>query len=404
MKRRRSGLSRSLRTVRKRRERRFIKAALSQLSDDLSAGRLAGPADLQDRVMQAITDSLNVGLVHYPYRVSALTEQVIALAIPPSVELLIDQANGTAERRLSDEEGEQLRFRRRLRERWGDAFDHLKLLRVWCLEAGMAFHRRYEPSSEDLVYHVLVRLHARACLVAAEVIALLEAGLASGAHARWRSIHEIAVVGFFIGHHDSELAERYLLHEAVESYRAAVAYQRYADRLNYEPYSDDELAEIRAVRDDLVARFGKPYGTQYGWAAAALGIPRPTFRDIEAAVSLDHLRPYYQMASHPTHAGPKGIAFNLGLLRRVVMLAGPSNAGLADPGHGCAISLMQVTVALLLRESDMGDVVTLKFLQHACDAVGDAFLAASRKLDDEETELERLEQSTGVSGSQGAAG
>ena len=37
------------------------------------------------------------------------------------------------------------------------------------------------------------------------------------------------------------------------------------------------------------------------------------FSDIERAVRLDHLRPYYKLASHNVHANPKGMLFRLGL-------------------------------------------------------------------------------------------
>jgi hypothetical protein len=344
--------------------------------------------------MAAARESLTYGIARIgEHRVERLMSEVIARAMTPSVELMIEEANTDAERRLAEEEGQRLRFERRLYLRWGEALDLVRLFRLWCLQAGTAFHDRRRPTAGDWVHEALVRLHARSCLVAAEVIALLEAGLASGAHARWRSAHEIAVIAFFLRQHGQDAAERYLLHDAVESHRSVADYQRYATRLNYEPFAAAEVDEIQAVRDELVTRFGRDYGSQYGWAAAALGKPRPTFRDIEAAVSLDHLRPYYRMASHPTHAGPKGLAFDMGLLSNSVMLAGPSNAGLADPGHGIAISLLHNTVTLLNHDPDMGDVVTMMFLLNASDAVGDAFLRASRKLDAEDADIAGWEPS-----------
>jgi hypothetical protein len=335
--------------------------------------------------MASFTESLTYCVARRPYRVDRLTRKIFANVVPASVHRLFDYAEETAEQRLAAEEGQQIRFRRRLHARWGASLDSLKLFRLWSLQAGINFHERHKPAEGDWVYAVLLRLHARSCLIASEVIALLEAGLASGAHARWRSAHEIAVVGSFIANHGQEVAERYLLHEAVESHRAVADYQRYATRLDYEPFSDDELDEMRESRDALVARFGRGYGTPYGWAAGALNHPQPTFRDIEASVSLDHLRPYYRMASHPTHAGPKGIAFDLGLLRGdAALLAGPSNAGLADPGHAMALSLLHSTVTLLNHDPDMGDVVTMMFLLDASDTVGERFIAADRQLREDE--------------------
>src|SRR5262249_50921986 len=46
----------------------------------------------------------------------------------------------------------------------------------------------------DFVFEALVRLHARSCLVAEEVCWLMEGGFASGAHSRWRTLHELVTV------------------------------------------------------------------------------------------------------------------------------------------------------------------------------------------------------------------
>jgi hypothetical protein len=381
VKRRRSTKGPAARDARRRREARFVRSVLAQLEADLSAGRLSEPSELHERSMAAITAALTQGPRHDPYRISKLVGRVVGRAVPPLVEMLVDGAQSTAEQRLDEDAGQRLRFERRLHYRWGAALDALSLLRVWSLEAGIAFHRRHKPAEGDWVHVVLVRLHARACLIAAEVLVLLQAGLASGAHARWRSAHEIAVVGIFIAQHGQDAAERYLLHDAIESDRAVADYQRYATRLRQVPLSREDVSDVRTARDGLIARFGREYGSPYGWASVALNNPRPTFRDIEESASLDHVRPYYRMASHPTHAGPKGIAFDLGLLRDVAILAGPSNAGLADAGHAIAISLLNSTVTLLASDPDTGDIVTMTFLRGACDVVGEAFLRAHRQLE-----------------------
>ncbi len=70
------------------------------------------------------------------------------------------------------------------------------------------------------------------------------------------------------------------------------------------------------------------------------------------------------------------------------MLAGPSNVGLADPGHAVAVSLLQITLTLLSRNPEMGDLVTMTFLQGVCDTVGHAFMRAHRKLMEDEKLVE----------------
>lgn len=388
--------------ARRREETRFVAAVLKCLDADLVGGRLRGPTELQDRTMAAISENVPLSVARRPYRIGRLVQKVIARAVTPSVRLMTEGAAESVAQRLADERTERTGFEERLYKRWGPALDTLTLFRLWCLDAGMIVHERAVTTENDWVYAALVRLHARACLVTAEVLALLRGGFASGAHARWRSAHEIAVVGSFIAEQGQDTAERYLLHETVESNRALADYQRYATRLGYEQITSDEIKRLRASQEALVARFGSEYVRPYGWASKALGNPNPKFTDIQAAASLDHLRPCYRMASYPTHAGPKGIAFDIGLANDHVMLAGPSNAGLADPGHAVAISLLQITLTLLSRNPDMGDLVTMTFLQSVCDTVGSSFISAHRKLI-EDDEQERSQESASTTDSDVAA-
>ena len=57
---------------------------------------------------------------------------------------------------------------------------------------------------------------------------------------------------------------------------------------------------------------------------------------------MDHLRPYYRMASDNVHPNAHGAFYRMGMgldgNDRRVLLAGASNMGLADPGHGTAMS------------------------------------------------------------------
>lgn len=54
------------------------------------------------------------------------------------------------------------------------------------------------------------------------------------------------------------------------------------------------------------------------------------------------------MASHGTHANPKGISWNIQASGRAdVIWTGPSNAGLVDPAQCTLIALANVTVGLL---------------------------------------------------------
>ena len=137
------------------------------------------------------------------------------------------------------------------------------------------------------------------------------------------------------------------------------------------------------MRDDLCNRFGSSFAGSYGWAAESLAKDRPNFSDIEQAVGLEHLRPYYRMASHNVHANPKGVSFKLGLRDQDdVLLAGPSNFGLTDPAHSTAISLLQLSVALLNLRPNIDRIITLKIMTTLSEEIGDTFLRIQLEMEE----------------------
>ena len=71
------------------------------------------------------------------------------------------------------------------------------------------------------------------------------------------------------------------------------------------------------------------------------------------------------MASHGTHANPKGILFSPDLLEGEpeVLLAGPGSTGFADPGQCALVSLNQVTATLLnYKEGEAPGVILVALL------------------------------------------
>ena len=213
--------------------------------------------------------------------------------------------------------------------------------------------------------------------------------------ARWRSLHEVAVVALFISKNGSECAERYTYHQFVESRKAAKNYERCQIRLGYEPIAEAEVEEIERLYQFVLDKYGAEFREQYGWARPYLSVPekaRVNFSDIEEAADIDHLRAHYQMASHNVHANPKGVFFKLGLIAESeVLLAGPSNAGFAEPGHASAISLMQASSALMKINTTLDNIVLLKIMMKLTDEIGAGFLAAAKRLSEDEASLKRDE-------------
>jgi len=295
---------------------------------------------------------------------------------------------GTLKNKWSSEFRSQRReaadFQRRLYRRWGVALGLLKMLLTISREYGGSVNQELRDTSTSTIPHlteVLTRLHARACQIVDEILVLLTAGFADGAMARWRTLHEIAVIALFIGEHGEALAEQYVLHQHVESKRAMQDYIACQERLDYDPLKASEIEATERSYAEVIARFGRPFGTQYGWAAQQLSSNKPLFSDIERAVGIDHLRAHYRMASHNVHANPKGVFFKLGLLEEAeLLLAGPSNAGFADPGHSAAISLVQASTPLTLLHPTLDNVIVLRVMVDLVDEIGCTFADAHQQL------------------------
>ena len=295
----------------------------------------------------------------------------------------LNQIKKDAKVGLRRQRRERQGFERRLDKHWAKPLHLLELTVEIAQEVAEGIADQVaagEVSVDKHTFRALWAIHARACQMSRAILALLRSGFADDAHARWRSLHELAVVGNFIGKHGEVVAERYLLHEAVQQRKLARAYKEHEDRARLEPFTQAEIGVLDERCETLVARFGKGFNEDYGWAASALGIKRPSLAEIERAAQLDHLRPYYRMASDNVHANSHGAFYKLGGFSPDldILLAGPSNMGLADPGHGAALSLTQITAALVSTAPTLDSLTELTVLELLQEETGAAFLQAHK--------------------------
>lgn len=312
--------------------------------------------------------------------------------LPAALESVLDEAGGNLLRSLKRswrrESRRQTRresgFQRRLRRRWKLPLERLRMLNTIAREYGENLGSGLRESlarESPFLVDVAMRLHARGSQVAAEIITLLRGGFADAAMARWRTLHEVSVVAMFITLHGESVAERYAMHEHVESRKAAREYQARHERLGYEPMTDAEVSAIEEAYSTCIDRFGPSFRHQYGWAADQLGSEQPAFAEIEEAVGIDHLRPFYRLASHGVHANPKGVFFQLGLLEETgVLLAGASNAGLSEPGQAAASSVVQISGALLGLQPTLDNILVVRLMLELANEIQAAFLDAGEAL------------------------
>lgn len=148
-------------------------------------------------------------------------------------------------------------------------------------------------------------------------------------------------------------------------------------------------------RDALVSRYGRPYKEDWGWAEPLRPVKRAlNFVTLEELAGLAHFRPWYRLSNHTIHSGASGAAHITEFYGHgSVMLAGPSNGGLADPGAGALCSLYQVTTALVVNSSSVKaealDLIQLKAIAVLLDEARTAFMEIHHELEAEQAEIDR---------------
>ena len=300
------------------------------------------------------------------------------------VKSYLDSIKKDAKVGISQSRRERRGFERRLSKHWAKPLHLLELMVEIAQEVAGGVGETVAAEDvkvDEHTFRALWAIHARGCQMSRAILALLRSGFADDAHARWRSLHELAAVSSFISKHGDGVAEKYLLHDVVQRRKLARAYKEHEVRAKLDPLTQAEMDDIEGEYQSLIGKFGNEFAEDYGWAASALGNKRPTLLNIEEDVGLDHLRPYYQMANHNVHGNSHAAFFKLGVFEpdRPIHLAGPSNMGLADPGHGVALSLVHITGALaqtVLTLDTLTEWMVLDLLQHE---TGDAFLQAHKE-------------------------
>lgn len=314
----------------------------------------------------------------------SLASDFINETIPEIADAIVLSLNKESENHLKLIKSYEDGFVYRNIERWKSGFNALEILIITCSEIGEDFNsanRDRTTRENNVKFDTLVRLHARACHISSEILWLLKGGFADGAHARWRALHEVVVTALFLSTHENELSIRYRQHEVVESYKGMTQYNHYEPRLNIVKFSEEELIECKLAYDELLGKYGQEFKTSYGWAAKVLNNKKPNFFNLEEAVDLDHLRPYYKWASQNIHANAHGINSKLGLAeaKEDVLLAGASNSGMTDPAQLTALSLSQISVGLLTMYSNMDSLITQYVIKKLSADIGELFWEANCK-------------------------
>ena len=208
--------------------------------------------------------------------------------------------------------------------------------------------QRFSTMNKDY-WFVLRSLHSRTCLHARAVLSLLRDGLVDPAWGQWRICHELATIATFIAT-KPDMAPRYKSYSLVNKFHLA---EELYEQRDVEAPSESELDGLKeladAVQQDLQMAYSHgPSSRDYAWSGLR------GFKDIEASVYQEAVwnpRGQYIYASERLHGAPKaGDPFKPGL-DSPVFVVGPKDSGLTGPADLTAISIGNVTDALMLNSA-----------------------------------------------------
>lgn len=351
--------------------------------NQLTAAGYSSEQEVEPKVKKII-DSLPSNIEDFTKNIDETIQHLVDEVSDSTSESLLKSLQEDMDNMLENQSAIYHGFADDIQSIWGEPLGLLQGLIVISDESAQGYFARSDNyAKNDIVQELLIKMHAKAVQIAKEILTLLKNGFSDGAQARWRTLHELTVISVFIGEHGTEVAERYINHEAIDMYKGAIQYNDYYVRLDAEAISSDEIEGLHTDYLALLDLYGQSYKSDYGWAANTLNSKRPTFRDIENSVDLDHHRPFYKAASANVHGNSTGVLNSLGLLPDSnIILSGPSNIGLSGPAQSTIISLNIITTTMLTHGTTLDAIVISKMIAKYGRKVEHAFIKVESELSD----------------------
>jgi uncharacterized protein DUF5677 len=299
-----------------------------------------------------------------------------------------------AKRTLNYNRQSRTGFEKRLYLKWKEPFDLLEILIGLRIECGQAkknkLMKKYGSISSPK-HQALIKIHARSILISNEIFTLLKSGYVDGAYSRWRSLHELVVISYFLSENSDEVSRRYMEHDIIRRFKEAKEYQKYYRELDEEPFGRKQFNILKNEHDKLILKYGSEFErgrTGYEWIPTAILADR-NFRALEDDAGLSRNRLFYNASSNNIHGGARGF-YHMGLMnsrQKKILLVGPSNYGLADPIQYTSISLLQVTANLLHIEIDYDSLVKLKCIDNLVHQINPRAVRIQKEIEKEDAKF-----------------
>lgn len=262
-------------------------------------------------------------------------------------------------------------FNERLFNEYKDGFDYLQIFIDLNKYLGNQFLKELEsqiPEDDKLKLNVLFRLHGRACQVATEIQTLLKFGYSDGAHARWRTLHEISVIFSLLIENDNLLTEMFVNFEYIEKLKRAKNSKEHLKAINWRPIDEETISKLEKQKEILKNKYGDDFAKNYGWTINIIPQKRDrNFSKLEELVGLDYMRPFYSWACENVHSGMDGLSNRMSIHDSAevnyLMFTGPSQYGLADPAQFTTYSLIQITSSLISLNESYENLVIQSLLE-----------------------------------------
>ena len=267
-------------------------------------------------------------------------QSIMNFAIKNSSKILFKDLDKDKKNMLAENRKNASDYNKRLYKQWEKPIDNLETIIEMSHECAEMYCESFiekAEKEENILFHSLRSIHARALLTSRECLLLLKNGYSDGAFSRWRTLYELSVIGALLfKKNDNDICQRYLDYFHIQAYKE--------EQLNREKghpsHTEDSFVILKENYDYVIEKYGKEYAKgEYGWANKMLN-KNATFRDIEEAADMRNLRGYYKSSSMFVHGNYKASQESLGLMPNIdkMLLVGPSNYGLSIPMQNVAIS------------------------------------------------------------------
>jgi len=149
-------------------------------------------------------------------------------------------------------------YKNHIESLWGVGLQWMRNLYSKCIDICQSYHAYVNASEihsdKHHVGEALWHLHARATLVYAEVICLLENGYPDGAYMHYRTLHELWAVATFINSEPNDVAKAFLdsSNNSTNSADKHYEWAKLSVRFNNDTYKTINISQIAGIAHELL--------------------------------------------------------------------------------------------------------------------------------------------------------